>query len=338
MKPIRIGTFNCENLFMRYTFSGPVSKKKKGETEEAYQKRIAAAKKKAQKQFLESGADINWLRSDLENFSLISKTQRQATAKMIWDKENSPDIMALMEVENMETLRKFNSTEFFKTNRYPYFITIDGNDNRGIDVALLSRYPIKNIHSYIWDTYEKNGRKVATFSRDCLVVEIDIDGTPFTVFVNHFKSQAMDDPAKRKMQAAAVAKIVENTFRGTIDNALFAVVGDFNQVPGDDSLTPLLSKKWQEQVIARLPENEQWTHVWAKSDTFVSVSQLDYILLSKKAAANISKDPWIDRRGLAKYTGLEPFYPASAKRILPSVDKEGTEASDHCPVFVELTI
>jgi hypothetical protein len=78
--------------------------------------------------------------------------------------------------------------------------------------------------------------------------------------------------------------------------------------------------------------------VWAKSDTNVKVSQLDYILLSKKAAGKITKEPWIDRRGLAKYTGLEPFYPAKAKRILSTVEKEGSEASDHCPVFVEFTI
>jgi hypothetical protein len=157
MKPIRIGTFNCENLFLRYEFQAPVSKKKKGESEEDYQKRIAAAKKKAKKQLLESGAGIDWLRRDLEDFSIISKTQRQATAKMIWDKENAPDIMALIEVENMETLRKFNSITFFKTNRFPYYITIDGNDNRGIDVALLSRYPIKNISSHIWDTIIDTG-------------------------------------------------------------------------------------------------------------------------------------------------------------------------------------
>ena len=57
-----------------------------------------------------------------------------------------------------------------------------------------------------------------------------------------------------------------------------------------------------------------------------------------KLAGNISKGPWIDRRGLAKYPGLEKYYPATAERILPTVDKKGTEASDHCPVFVEVGI
>jgi endonuclease/exonuclease/phosphatase family metal-dependent hydrolase len=96
-----------------------------------------------------------------------------------------------------------------------------------------------------------------------------------------------------------------------------------------------LISKTQRQATAKM--------IWDKENSpdimaLMEVENLDYILLSKKAAANISKDPWIDRRGLAKYTGLEPFYPASAKRILPSVDKEGTEASDHCPVFVEFNI
>jgi endonuclease/exonuclease/phosphatase family metal-dependent hydrolase len=338
MNPIRIGTFNCENLFMRYNFQGPSVPKKNNETDADYKKRVDAARSQALKQFETSGASIDWLRTDLENFSTISSTQREATAKLIWDSQNSPDIIALMEIENMDTLRKFNSTNFFKDHAYPYYLLIDGNDPRGIDVALLSRYPMRNIGCHIWDKYDKNGKKVPTFSRDCLKVEIDINGTLLTMFVNHLKSQADDDPDKRKHQAAAIASIVEDTFGAGIDNALFAIVGDFNQVPGDASLQPLLSRPWHEQMLSRLPAGEQWTHVWAKTNTNVEVSQLDYILLSKKLAKNVSKAPWIDRRGLAKYAGLNKYYPGTAQRILPTVEGEGTEASDHCPVFVEVAI
>jgi len=55
-------------------------------------------------------------------------------------------------------------------------------------------------------------------------------------------------------------------------------------------------------------------------------------------ASKLKGPPIIERRGLARYDGLDQYYPASAKRILKTVDKPGTEASDHCPVFVDLEI
>jgi len=338
MKPLTIGTYNCENLFLRYKFGEPASGKKKGESDEAFAKRITAARVKALKQFEEEGLDINSLRRNLNEFSTISHLQRMATAKMIWDGQNSPDIIALVEVENMEALKKFNSSEFFGTNRYPYYMLIDGNDPRGIDVAVLSRYPIGNIRSHIWDTYVKKVKPSQTFSRDCLEVEVDVDGRTVTLFINHFKSQLMDNPDRRTRQTDAVARIVESRFGAHINDALFAIVGDFNQVPEDASLQPLLSKPWQEQIVARLPGKERWTYAYDKSKNKVEVSQLDYILLSKPLASHVVKGPWIDRRGLAKYPGLEPYYPAAERRILTSVDGPKTEASDHCPVFVQVSL
>jgi len=34
---------------------------------------------------------------------------------------------------------------------YPYILLIDGNDPRGIDVAILSRYPIIDVKTHIFD-------------------------------------------------------------------------------------------------------------------------------------------------------------------------------------------
>ncbi|MEK9137684.1 MAG: endonuclease/exonuclease/phosphatase family protein, partial [Bacteroidota bacterium] len=279
MATIRIGTFNCENLFLRYRFTGPYVKRKKGETNQAYESRAAKERQAALVTFEKEGSTLEWLARDLQDFSAITHTQRAATAAVIAD--NDPDIVALVEVESMEALRKFNSSAFFKKKRFPYFMLIDGNDPRGIDVALLSKHPVTHLRSYITDTYKTpKGATVETFSRDCLVARVEVDKKPITLFINHLKSQFQDNPGRRKQQAKRVAEIVEETFPQNTSSARFAVVGDFNQVPSDASLTPLLSRQWHEDILNRLPAQDRWTHVYAKNNVVKSVSQLDYILLS----------------------------------------------------------
>lgn len=336
MPTIRIGTFNCENLFLRYKFVGPSVAKKKGESQTAYEERVRKVREAARKEFELRGAELDWLHRELERFDPISGKQRKATAMVIT--ENNPDIMALVEVESMEALRKFNSTEFFGKRRFPYFMLIDGNDPRGIDVALLSKYPITHLRSYIHDRYKMpNGRTVETFSRDCLVARIEVGKTPVTFFINHFKSKFMDNPARRKKQAKRVTEIISETFGKNVGTSRFVVLGDFNDVPTDPSLKPLLAYSELENVVNWLPASQRWTHVYEKNGSVESVSQLDYILLSKPLAQRVKGLPKIERRGLARYKKLDAYYPDTAPRF-PSVDKPGTEASDHCAVFVDLEL
>ena len=79
---------------------------------------------------------------------------------------------------------------------------IDGNDNaRGIDVALVSRFPIRTMRSHVDDS--ENGQLI--FSRDCLELEVLHPSGPIWLLIKHFKSKGYGSPAKnnqkRRMQA-----------------------------------------------------------------------------------------------------------------------------------------
>lgn len=307
---IKIGTFNAENLFLRYKFlsteRGSMGKKKVDPTK-----------------FINEGGHINKL-----GFKVLDEGQRRNTARVII--ENNPDVICLQEVENIETLKQFNSN--YLNRKYPYAMLIDANDPRQIDVGILSKFEIGGVRTHQFDKDEKG----PIFSRDCLEADILLGkkgNKSLTLFVNHLKSRLGGVPEtaeKRERQATRIAGIIHERFGSNVKNANFAVLGDFNDTPDARCLKLILDGSLVENVVERLPENEQWTHYWeAKHE----INQFDYILLSRALSKKNPKTlPKIERRGLANYAR------AYKGPRFPGVGPNGTEASDHCAVFMEINI
>ena len=298
---ITIATFNCENLFKRYKFSSKLADAKKNDA-------------------VENGFII-----DKTIFETILPEERTLTAQAI--KATKADIICLQEVENLDTLKTFQS-QFLK--QYPFQYLIDGNDPRLIDVAVLSKMEAATLRTHQFD--KKGTTKI--FSRDCLEIEYNINGTILTLFVNHFKSMLGGEEetnARRMEQSERVTAIIKEKFGNNPTNENFVVVGDFNAKPDSSSIAPLLSEPWIENVVAtRLPEDAQWTHFY---DREKSVAQLDYLLLSKSLATkNPKAKPNIVKNGLClnvtQYTG---------KRF-DGIGKVRPSASDHCPIGITLNI
>lgn len=297
---IKIGTFNVENLFLRYRFLG---------------------KEVDQSKYIKEGWRINDT-----GLQILDEGQRKNTARVIL--ENDPDVICLQEVENLATLKQFNSN--YLNRKYPYAMLIDANDPRQIDVGILSKLEIGGVRTHQYD----KDKKGAIFSRDCLEADILLDkkgNKSLTLFVNHLKSKLGDEEKtseKRERQATRIAEIIQERFGSNVKNANFAVLGDFNDTPDASCLNPILDGSLVENVVARLPKNEQWTHYWeAKHET----NQFDYILISKALSKKNPKVlPKIERRGLADYAK------AYKGPRFPGVGPEGTEASDHCAVFMEI--
>jgi endonuclease/exonuclease/phosphatase family metal-dependent hydrolase len=305
---VKVGTFNAQNLFLRYKFLGTVRGKK-----------IDPMK------YILEGATINML-----GYEVLNEAQRINTARAIL--ENEPDILALQEVENLLALKLFNRQ--YLNRKYPYSLVIDGNDIRQVDIGMLSKYPIGDIRTHQYDRDAKG----YIFSRDCLMADVHLSkkgDKKLTVLVNHFKSKLAlkpgdDTDEKRRRQASKVAQIIEDHMGDNLEDASFVVLGDFNDTPEAECLQPLLGRPWLENVVARLDKEEQWTHYWDKKKT---KSHIDFILLSKALSEN-NRDtlPTIERRGLADYAK------AYDGPRFPGVGPKGTQASDHCPVYMEIEV
>ncbi|MFI2703763.1 endonuclease/exonuclease/phosphatase family protein [Cellulosimicrobium composti] len=164
------------------------------------------------------------------------------TARVVTDVR--ADVLAVVEAENRVALKHFTDAGVTRAGRprYPHVMVIDGNDDRGIDVGVLTTRPyrIVSVRSHV-DDRDSRGRLV--FGRDCpeYVVELPGGGT-LTVLVNHFKSKGYgtqsESDATRRRQATRTAAIYAALRARGEENVV--VVGDLNDTPGSTPLRPLL--------------------------------------------------------------------------------------------------
>ena len=318
MANIRLATFNCNNLFQRFKFGSSVD----------------------QSQIINEG----WLANSLDA-QLFNETEKALTAAAIM--ETNADIIALQEVESMNTLRLFRDRYLGGRQNFPHGILISGNDPRLINVAVLSKYPIGSIETHVdeWDEELQH----PLFKRDCLECDIVINsGNKIRIFVNHFKSMYdRDDPCngrsksmkERSHQAQRVKEIVLERFPGGED--MYAILGDFNDYletdgQGISAIKDLV--KWDKvvNVLERLPMEERWTIYFEGNEQCgqgATYKQLDFILLSKSLEENNqSAIPTIIRKGIQRTATL---YKGPRFEGIGDVTPR---ASDHCPVVIELKI
>jgi endonuclease/exonuclease/phosphatase family metal-dependent hydrolase len=240
-------------------------------------------------------------------------------------KEVNPDILVTVEVENRPTLERFNTQVLgsqFQT-AYPHVMLIDGNDARGIDVGVLSRFPIESVRSHV-DDLNPNGEK--TFSRDCPEYEIVLpQGKRLVLLPNHFKSKRNGDDAqskeKRRLQAnrshaIAVAALARSPY--------MLLAGDLNDTPDSAPLKALFTDGFTDiQEHPDYPTDRPGTF-----GTGLAPGKIDYLLSSPQLWAGVTASG-IERRGSYHPNLWQPF---------DTVKGEADNASDHFCVWMDVTI
>src|SRR5918994_2163205 len=163
------------------------------------------------------------------------------------------DILAVVEAENRVLLKTFGEYVVDRVNNelpseqrkkpYASIMLIDGNDERGIDVGLMTKegFDIENMRSHVHDL---NDTGEPIYSRDCPEYAVTTPtGESIWVLPNHFKSKfGGNDPssiAKREAQATRTAEIYQR-LRATGHDSV-VVLGDFNDTPDSTPLQPLLN-------------------------------------------------------------------------------------------------
>ncbi len=132
-----------------------------------------------------------------------------------------PDVVVFQEVENRQVLDHL-ALLGLKGLGYDYRILIEGDDTRGIDVAVISRYPIiaAQRHPIIFD-----GRRLDT--RGILEVTLQTGQKTVVIYANHWPSQS--NPTGHRI---AAAQLLEDLAAKKAADLIIAL-GDFNTTVND---------------------------------------------------------------------------------------------------------
>jgi endonuclease/exonuclease/phosphatase family metal-dependent hydrolase len=136
------------------------------------------------------------------------------TAEVICDL--NADILGLQEIENKHIFKQL-ITKLNKVGCGYKYAAITKKKGASIQVALLSRYPIK-----------KQKDIQVSFSprvRNILEVEVDVGGHNLTLFVNHWKSKAYKGYESKRIK---YAKVLQSRIARLAPSKEYIILGDFN--------------------------------------------------------------------------------------------------------------
>lgn len=360
MSTLRVAFFNVENLFARSNLLNPAA----GSFDPTQLDRISALRKElARDSYTGREQSIVNLYHKVQNYldvieereSLFRRGPRgeilglRASGRHDWDgslrlrdaplsahnrlhtarviKEINADVVGLAEVESRRVLERFNRD--LLDNRYPYAMLLDGNDERGIDVGVLSRVPFTSLRTHIFD--EHAGRRI--FQRDCLEVSVETPrGAPLILLLSHFKSRRkskpgeLDSDAMRKLEAQRVAEILR---RYDLERQQVLFMGDLNDTrhSGSSALEPLWQVAHSAELFERLHQGDDWTFYYAPER---QRQKIDFMFASTPLLQRAQR-VGIERRGiwdLATITG-------GRERSFETITRPEEAASDHAALWAE---
>jgi len=173
------------------------------------------------------------------------------------------DVVALQEVESRGFLERFVEV-FLPDMGYRHIVHFEGNDQRGIDVAVLSRAPVGEVTSRRHLEFAGPDGVTRRFLRDVPAITVmPSDALPFEIWPVHFKSKAGDADGSepvRLAEAAEVRRLLDLEFAAD-PAARIIVAGDFNDTRESKSMAIVLGSGA--------------TEMWAADPRETSDSQID---------------------------------------------------------------
>lgn len=269
---------------------------------------------------------IGWIELKTE---AVNEVATRMTAKVIQDV--NADVLAVVEAEDRIALKRFNDQLLKEINAtYDCIMLIDGNDDRGIDVGLMTKSDIDigAVVSHVDDSVD--GDRI--FSRDCPEFTIRVDEERLLILVNHFKSKGFGTPAvsnaRRKAQAARVREIYELRKSEGVDS--IAVVGDLNDTPESNPLSPLVGDGSDLRDITEHSRFESDGRPGTFANGTAS-NKIDYVLLSPALFDRVTaggiwrKGVWGGVNGT-----LFPHY--------DEMERAAHAASDHAAIWADIDL
>jgi endonuclease/exonuclease/phosphatase family metal-dependent hydrolase len=141
------------------------------------------------------------------------------------------DVVLLQEVEHLALLRRLAAR-----SGHGEAWLLEGNDPRGIDVGLLSRWPVVSYRGHAGEL-DAEGRRL--WPRDAVEAVISAGGARLVLLGTHLSSRLSDpDGARRRLQATRLRQLADEAAAAE-PGALVLVGGDLNDEAWAAALQPL---------------------------------------------------------------------------------------------------
>ena len=318
---VSIMTFNVQNLFDNIDDPGKDDKAYLPIEAKQSPQHIAACNEIDVDSWRAECLELDWSDAAIEHkLGVVAEAIRQ------YDGGRGADIIAFQEIENSAMLDRL-SFEYLGELGYGPGILIEGTDNRGIDVAFLSRLPLTEppvLHPLTFEDYpdregDTRGVLHATFMLP--------DGTELTGFSVHFP--APFHPTA--MRVAAYQQLNELRRQLPEDRHVFAA-GDFNTTSSEMREQGMLERFvrpfWT--AVHEYCDGCPGTHYYARGDSW---SFLDMILFSPPRG---EKTTWRIRADSVRILNGTPAQvtPDSTPNRYRSAARTGV--SDHWPLVVTI--
>lgn len=221
------------------------------------------------------------------------------------------DVVVLQEVENKAVLDDLNNNEL--GGKYTATGLVDGNDPRGIDIAVLSKFPIDSLVTHKDDSFPLNGTQGPnyTFSRDCPEIHINFNGRKMVFLGTHLKAKSMDDPVKRLAEAQRT-RAIANSLEKSDPTRAIVILGDFNDNPDSAPYLAVVGSDPNKYMDATtlVPSANRWSYNYQGK-----LELIDYQM------SNLILAPMLDTSSVVIRHGTD-------------VD----DASDHAPVMATYSV
>ncbi len=189
------------------------------------------------------------------------------------------DVIALQEVENKFYLRQFVLT-FLPDMGYEDIVLIEANNHRGIDCAILSRYPVGPVTTHQFARCTGPDGKVYPFQRDLLKARImGPEGFEFDMYCVHLKSKyggAEASEPLRQAEATYIRELADQVLKNDAQ-APFLIAGDFNDSWDSKSLE-IIRGSGRLELKCPGADLEEKLRVTYNKEPYLSM--IDFILMS----------------------------------------------------------
>jgi endonuclease/exonuclease/phosphatase family metal-dependent hydrolase len=190
-------------------------------------------------------------------------------------KDLNADVLGLTEVENRRVIRRLVEEPSIKDMGYKYFVLLDERDERGIDVALISKRP------FLAQTFD-----IPNFYRGILVCRFVFGGEPVYVAVNHWKSRAITGKQATAATRMECSKRLQELIAKDIPaiepgrKPAIVAMGDLNDEDDDPSVAAL-EKAGMINVLRSIPTEKRWSLAFDNRDEKrVEKNHFDHLFIS----------------------------------------------------------